>query len=109
MIAEARDNNWITGANPARQLSEQPERVKMLTRYEQAIKSLLATGIRVEPVVKEDITAMMRVQHESGLLTNDALLIAVAERVRVQAIASADKTFSRVSGITLYSPNDLNE
>jgi predicted nucleic acid-binding protein len=109
MIAEARENGWIEGTNPARRLSEQPERVKMLFRYEQAIKNLFATGIRCEPVEKEDIIATLRVQRESGLLTNDALLVAVSERLRIQAIASADNTFTRVRGVILYSPNDLEE
>lgn len=82
MMVEAHENGWITGANPARQLSEQPERVKVLIRYEQAIKNLLAIGIRLEFLEKEDFITMMRVQRESGLLTNDALLVACAERLR---------------------------
>jgi hypothetical protein len=28
MVAEARENGWITGSNPARQLAEQSERVE---------------------------------------------------------------------------------
>jgi predicted nucleic acid-binding protein len=109
MMAEARENDWITGTNPARQLSEQPERVKLLLRYEQAVKNLLATGIRLETLEKEDFITMMRVQRESGLLTNDALLVACAERLRVQGIASADQQLSNVRGIILYSPDDIKE
>ena len=109
MIAEARENGWIAGANPAKRLSEQPERVKMLFRYEQAVKNLLATGMRCEPVEREDILSSLRVQRESGLLTNDALLVAVSERLRIQAIASADNTFAQVRGVILYSPDDLEE
>jgi predicted nucleic acid-binding protein len=107
MVAEARENGWITGSNPARQLAEQPERVKMLFRYEHAIKSFFATGVRFEPVEKEDFITAMRIQRESGLLTNDALLVAISERLRIQAIASADKTFAQVRGVILYSPDDL--
>lgn len=109
MLAEAHENGWITGANPTRRLAEQPERVKLLIRYEHAVRNLLATGIQLEPVEREDFITMMRVQRESGLLTNDALLIACAERLRVQGIASADKQFSKVRGIILYSPDDINE
>jgi predicted nucleic acid-binding protein len=42
-------------------------------------------------------------------MTNDALLIAMAERLRIQAIASADEHFKGVRGILLYSPDDLLE
>jgi len=109
MLAEARENGWISGANPTRRLAEQPERVKLLIRYEQALKNLLAIGIRLEHLEKEDFLAMLRVQRESGLLTNDALLIGCAERLRVQAIASADQQLSNVRGIILYSPDDIKE
>lgn len=109
MIAEAHENGWISGSNPARRLAEQPERVKVLIRYEQAVKSLLATGIRLEQLEKEDFLMMLRVQRETGLLTNDALLIACAERLRVQAVASADQQLSKVRGIILYSPDDIHE
>jgi len=107
MIAEAHDNGWTGGSNPARKLAEQPERVKVLNRYEQAVKSLLATGIHVEPIVKEDFLIMLRVQRESGLLTKDALLIACAERLQVQAIASADRQLSVVRDLILYHPDDI--
>ncbi len=79
----------------------------MLFRYEQAIKSFFATGVRFEPVEKEDFITAMRIQRESGLLTNDALLVAISERLCIQAIASADKTFAQVRGVILYSPDDL--
>lgn len=107
MMAEARENGWIGRSNPARNLAEQPERIKTLSRYENSVKSLLAMGMRFEPVEKGDFIAALRVQREWGLLTNDALFIAVAERLRIQAIASADKTFAQVRGLILYSPDDL--
>jgi predicted nucleic acid-binding protein len=107
MMAEARENGWITAANPTRQLSQQPERVKMLVRYEQAVRSLLAMGLQFEPIEKEDIITALRVQREAGLLTNDALLVAVAQRMRVTALASADQSFANVLGLLHYAPDDV--
>jgi predicted nucleic acid-binding protein len=107
MLAEARENGWITGSNPARQLSGQPERVRRLSRYELAIKSLLSTGLNLELILKEDILTSMKMQRQTGLLTNDALLLAVADRLRIHSIASADKAFKKVHGIALYTPDDL--
>jgi predicted nucleic acid-binding protein len=109
MIAEARDNGWIKGSNPARQLAEQPERVRALTRYETLVRDILGIGLSIEPIEREDFITAMGVQRQSGLLTNDALLVAVGQRLRTNSIASADKTFSRVNGILLYSPDDLLE
>jgi predicted nucleic acid-binding protein len=109
MLAEARDNGWISGSNPARQLSERPERIRSLYRYEQAMRSLLGLGVVLEPVAREDFLTAMAVQRQTGLMTNDAILIACAERLRVQAIASADQQLSNVRGIILYSPDDIKE
>jgi predicted nucleic acid-binding protein len=108
MLAEARENGWITGGNPARQLAGQPERIRRLSRYEDAVKGLIATGVRVEPVQREDFFQAMSIQRQAGLMTNDALMAAVADRLRVEAIASADKTLTNVRGLVIYQPDDLN-
>ena len=49
----------------------------------------------------------MNLQRQYGLLTNDALFLAVAMRLRVTAIVSADAVFKDVQGIIHYSPDDL--
>ena len=107
MMTEARENLWSTGGNPARQLAEKPEKVKLLSRYSTIVKSIMVMGVIVEPVKTEDFHTAIHVQQQYGLLTNDALLIAVADRLRIEAIASSDKMFSTVSGIHVYSPDDL--
>lgn len=108
MIAEARDYNWITSANPARQLSEQPKRAMGLLRYEGFLRDLLSMGLRLESLQREDFISALAVQRRSGLLTNDALMVAMAMRLRIQSIASADQAFKRVKGIMLYAPDDLS-
>ncbi|MHB8336995.1 MAG: hypothetical protein ACYDEE_06240 [Ignavibacteriaceae bacterium] len=40
--------------------------------------------------------------------SNDALFLAVATRLRVTAIVSADSIFRNVQGIILYAPDDIN-
>lgn len=98
MISEARDNDWIHGSNPARQLSERPDIAKKLFRYENLIKDLFAINLNIVSLEQEDFLTAMRIQRETGLLTNDALLIAVADRLRIQAIASADKDLVLFAG-----------
>lgn len=107
MMVEARENEWTSGANAVKTLSERPERVQALSRYSDAIRGLMAAGFRFESLLKEDFGSALSLQRQYGLLTNDALLIAIAERLRIQSVASADKTFSRVRGIVLYSPSDV--
>ncbi|HNW60179.1 MAG TPA: type II toxin-antitoxin system VapC family toxin [bacterium] len=107
MVAEARDNNWITTTNPARQLSEQPKRAMALLRYEGLLRDLLSMGLRLESLQREDFITALAVQRHTGLLTNDALFVALAMRLRIKSIASADQALSRVPGILFYSPDDL--
>lgn len=108
MISEARDNGWITGSNPAKQLSEKPDRIRQLLRYENLMKDLMSINLNIITLEQEDFLTTMRIQREFGLLTNDALLVAVSERLRVQAIASADKRFGSVKGKIIYSPEDIS-
>jgi predicted nucleic acid-binding protein len=107
MLAEARDYHWISGPNPARQLSEQPQRVRALHRYESLLRDILGMGLRLESLQREDFLTALTVQRQSDLLTNDALLVALAMRLRIQAIVSADKAFKRAQGMTIYLPDDL--
>lgn len=46
-------------------------------------------------------------KREFGLLTNDALLLAVADRLKIYSVASADKIFSSAPNFRLFSPDDL--
>lgn len=107
MLAEARENGWISGANPARRLAENPDKMKLLWRHEQAIHSLLGTGIHYEPIVKEDFLSAIHYEREYGFLTNDALTLAFMDRLHIRSIATADAAFSRVPRIDVFSPDDL--
>ena len=109
MLAEARDIGIIKGSNPARQLTENPQVVKSLNRYESLIRDLLAFGLQLESLQREDFITAMSLQRQYGLLTNDALFLAIATRLRVTAIISSDAVFKNVQGIIHYSPDDINE
>ncbi len=109
MLAEARDLGLITGGNPVKQLNEKPQKVKTLNRYESLIRDLLTVGLQLEPLQREDFITAISIQRQYGLLTNDALFMAVAARLRINAIASADSVFQNVQGILHYSPDDLND
>lgn len=107
MLIEARENGWIERAKPVRALAERPEVVRRLSRYEISVREFLGIGMRIEPAVAIDLIETMNIQREFGLLTNDALLLAVARRLNCSAIASADKAFQSIQGIMAYAPDDL--
>ena len=106
-MIEARDHGLTTPGNPARQRSEYPDHVRSLTRYADAIQGFLASGMRIEPALKERITIALLLQRTHGLLTNDALPTALMERLRLGSIATADRNVRRIPPLNLYEPNDI--
>lgn len=107
MIEEARSNGAITGGNPARKLSEKPEIIRSLYIYENVFEDILNLGINIETVGKADLMEALVIQRRYGLLTNDSLLVAVAKRLGITSLASADKVFGKVRNLTLYTPDDI--
>jgi predicted nucleic acid-binding protein len=107
MLIEARENNWIERANPARALAERSDLVRRLARYELQMREFFGIGLRAEPAGAGDIIEAMRIQKEAGLLTNDALLLAVARRLNCEAVASADKSIAAAPGFSIFAPTDI--
>ena len=107
MLIEARENKWIDKQNPSRALASRPDLVRRLIRYEIQVREFFGMGLRIEPALAADIIEAMRIQRDDGLLTNDALLLAVARRLNCVAIASSDKTIASAPGFTLYVPSDV--
>lgn len=104
MLIEARENSWIERSNAARALAERPDLVRRLMRYEAQMREFFGIGLRIEPVGAADFLEALRIQRETGLLTNDSLLLAVARRLGSEAVATADQAIARASGFTVYSP-----
>jgi predicted nucleic acid-binding protein len=94
----------LAGSNPARVLSRRPDLVRSLPRYPEKVRNLLEGGLYFEPVRKEDFQLGLELQARHGLLTNDSLNLAVALRLALEGIATADQGFDRISGIPVYKP-----
>jgi predicted nucleic acid-binding protein len=107
MLIEARENNWIDRANAARALAERPDLIRRLTRYEIQMREFFGIGLRIEPAGAADILEAMRIQKEAGLLTNDALLLALARRLNCEAVASADKAIAQAPSFRVFCPADV--
>jgi predicted nucleic acid-binding protein len=108
MITEARELGLINGSNPARKLSENPAIVCQLKRYPTEIKNLLGIGLKIEPILVSDYLVSLQIQQKFGLLTNDSLIVSIAERLRINKIATADKAFNFLTEFEIYAPNDIS-
>jgi predicted nucleic acid-binding protein len=108
MIIEAIMLGHIRGPNPAKQLAEKPAIVKNLTKYRDKVAALVTLGLGFEPCHESDLLGKaIELQERYGLLTNDSLIAAIALRMEVDVLASADARFQEISEIRAYAPSDL--
>jgi len=108
MLAEAQSRGLISGSNPAAKLAAKPEAVRSLTLYRVKVKSLRDLGFGYEACLLSDLTERgFALQQKYGLLINDAVVLAVALRLKVDCLVSSDKAFRGVREMALYYPSDL--
>lgn len=107
MLAEALMKGAISGGNPAARLAGKPDVVRGLRLYQTKIRALVDMGLRCEHCTLNDLQAALKLQRRYGLLTNDAVVLAVALRLEADCLVSSDKAFRRIMGIAVFSPSDL--
>lgn len=108
MLAEAMMRGLTSGGNPAARLAAKPEAIRGLSLYKTKVKSLLDLGFSFEPCQLGDlIERAFALQEQYGLLTNDAVVLAVALRLKADALVSSDKSFRGVAEIKVHYPTDL--
>jgi predicted nucleic acid-binding protein len=85
-------------------LRRHPAEVQRLTRHRRAIDELAAIPLTILPVSGPLVSRAADLSIQFGLLTNDALIVAVMQDNGLNTLASLDADFDRVSGITRYAP-----
>ena len=85
-------------------LRRHPSEVQRLTRYRKSLDDLMAIPISVLPVTGAQVSRAADFSRQHGLLTNDALIVAVMEIHGLTHLASNDADFDQVAGIARYAP-----
>ena len=85
-------------------LRANPAEVQKLTAFRQAIDYILQSKLQVLPVIPDVLAGTVALSQQIGLLTNDALIVALMQAHGLTKIASNDADFDRVPGITRYAP-----
>jgi predicted nucleic acid-binding protein len=101
-IEAATQFGWKSKA--VQRLKQHPDKVQQLTRFRQAIQQVPQLGIQVLSVPPALIDAGAQVSLQTGLLTNDALIVAMMQAHGLTHLASNDPDFDRVLGLTRYAP-----
>lgn len=108
MLAEALSRGLVSGGNPAAKLAAKPAAVRSLTLYRAKLRSLIDLGFGFEACQLTDLTERaFSLQEKYGLLTNDAVVLAVASRLKADVLVSRDGGYRGVEEIALCVPADL--
>lgn len=81
-----------------------PGKTAQLSAFRQAIESVLQLPVRVLTIPAAALLAAASVSQRTGLLTNDALVVALMQSEALTNLASHDADFDRVPGLTRYAP-----
>ena len=107
-LAEAMMKRGTSGGNPVACPVGQPNVVRTLTLYRMKVQALVELGLRFEPCEQADLLQSgFDLQQRYGLLTNDAVTLAVAVRLKADCLVASDLRFRFVSEIDVLAPSDL--
>jgi predicted nucleic acid-binding protein len=104
MTIEAMQTFGWKATGIAVRLRNHPGQVQTLQRYRQAVKEIPHFGVKVLTIDPGWLNDAADISQQTGLLHNDALVVAAMHAHGLTNLGSADPDFDRVSGITRYAP-----
>ena len=104
MIIEAVATLNIDPKAAIRHLKANPKHVARLTQHLLVPDHIEAIGIEILTVGIDDIRAGAGIKKDYGLLTNDAINLALMRRHRLTCIASNDADFERITDLLVWKP-----
>jgi predicted nucleic acid-binding protein len=108
MRAEARAKNLFTAEEKGvKYLTKHPEEIKKLTDYWDNTKRILALNLVLLPCEEKIVVGAQRVRVEAGLLTIDSIIVSAMREYGISKIATKDKIFGTVNGVSVFSPTDV--
>lgn len=87
-----------------KRLQQHPNQLQKLVQFRQALEDILRTSVQVLTIAAPWVVSGAAVSQQTGLLSNDALLVAVMQANGLTNLASHDADFDRVPGITRFAP-----
>lgn len=91
-------------AGIARRLRRHPSEIGKLHEFRRALDDIVAIGVQIFPVNAQDVLLAGDLCRQHGLLSSDALLVALMRTNGVAHLASNDADFDHVPGITRFGP-----
>jgi predicted nucleic acid-binding protein len=85
-------------------LKSHPTAVQSLSRFRQAVDEVPQMGVQIVSPMPGVVSAAAAISQQTGLLSNDALIVAVMQDRGIVHLASHDADFDGIAGITRYAP-----
>ena len=91
-------------AGIAQRLRSHPSHIQQLSDFRAAVDEVLQSGIHVVSIPPPLIATAAAISQQFGLLSGDALVVAVMREHGLVHLASHDADFDRVPGLRRYAP-----
>jgi predicted nucleic acid-binding protein len=88
----------------AGRLKKHPSEIQKLTRFRQALLDIPGFGIQLLDTLPTLVEHATTLGQNHGLLSGDALIVAVLQHHGLRHLASHDADFDRLPGLTRYGP-----
>jgi predicted nucleic acid-binding protein len=88
----------------AQRLRQHPAHVQQLATFRRTVEEILQSRIQILTVAPASIATAAVLSQQTGLLSNDALIVAVMQSRGLVNLASHDADFDHVPGLTRYAP-----
>jgi predicted nucleic acid-binding protein len=96
-------HNW-PAAGIVPRLKQNPGIVQNLTNSRQAVEQIPLYGVHILVIPAGLVATAAAISQQTGLLSNDALIVAVMRANGLSKLASNDTDFDRVPGLVRYAP-----
>ena len=107
MMIEAVDRGLVSGRNIPSRLKRRPELVGMLGDTRRWIEAVVDFNITVLVPTWSIIESSLSWQSRYGLLVNDSVSAALMDEHDITTIATNDRDFERIEGLSVHTPGDL--
>ncbi len=85
-------------------LRTHPSEISQLVRFRQALDEIVAMNVQVLAVAQQDVLLAGDISRQHGLLSGDALIVAMMQTHHITSLASNDTDFDRIPNLTRFSP-----
>jgi len=81
--------------------------IKSLSLYQKAMDTVLSLGIPALSCSTRDFKRALKYQSDYGMLSTDAMNLALMKEFEIENMATNDKDFEKVSWLNVYGPGDI--